>query len=284
MSRGRPKSGRRPLKRRRSDFWGIVGVATGAVFFALCVVFIVGAYYMVGILAEIAQKDYTPANERISDYEQFFDKARQHRLEVAKSTPYIKEGVKYFLWTISIPGRADKLVYRWKHDLETNRVEPLTSPATYVDIEMGYVRQKSAGLHPYDPNDTVALQIAKGTYTPPGFLDRTEEPAEPEPEEEAEAIEDEEVIEETPEEEAAEEVAETEGEIEEPPAESESVDIGGEPQEPESGEEAEEPAPPGESVEDENGAEDEPPEETPPDEIPPNETPPGGGDDAVPIG
>ena len=278
MSRGRPKSGRRPLKRHRSEFWGIIGVATGAVFFALCIVFIIGAYYMVGILAEIAQKDYTPANERISDYEQFFDKARQHRLEVAKSTPYIKEGVKYFLWTISIPGRADKLVYRWKHDLETNRVEPLTSPATYVDVEMGYVRQKSAGLYPYDPNDNVALQIAKGTYTPPGFLERTEEPPEPEPEEETELVEEEEVAEEALEEETAEDAEDDEGEAEAPPAEGEAVDIGGEPQEPENGEEAEEPTPPDEPEKDENGAEEEPPEETPPDD-----TPPDGGDDAVPI-
>lgn len=284
MSRGRPKSGRRPLKRGRPEFWGIVGVISGAVFFILCIVFIVGAYYMVGILAEIAQKDYTPANERIADYEHFFDKARQHRLEVAKSTPYIKEGVKYFLWTISIPGRADKLVYRWKHDLETNRVEPLTSPATFVDIEMGYIRQGSAGLYPYDPNDTVALQIAKGTYTPPGLLEETEEAAEPEPEEEAELIEEEEIAEETLDEEAAEDAAEAEGEAEEPPAEGESVDIGGEASEPESGEEAEEPAPPDESAEDEDGVEEEPPEETPPDETPPDETPPDGGDDAVPIG
>ncbi len=286
MSRGRPKSGRRPLKRRKSEFWGIVGVASGTVFFILCIVFIVGAYYMVGILTEIAQKDYTPANERISDYEHFFDKARQHRLKVAKSTPYIKEGVKYFLWTISIPGRADKLVYRWKHDLETNRVEPLTSPATYVDIEMGYLRSGSAGLYPYDPHDNIALQIAKGTYTPPGLVEGTEEAAGPEPSEEAETPEEEEVAEDALEEEAAEDVAEAEGEAEEPPVEGESVDIGGEPQEPENGEEAEEPEPSGEPEED-DGAEEEPPEETPeeapPDETPPDETPPDGGDDAVPV-
>jgi len=259
MSRGRPKSGRRPLKRRRSEFWGIAGVISGTVFFILCVVFIVGSYYMVGILTEIAQKDYTPANERISNYERFFDKARQHRLEVARSTPYIKEGVKYFLWTISIPGRADKLVYRWKHDLETNRVEPLTSPATYVDIEMGYIRSGSAGLYPYDPHDNIALQIAKGTYTPPGFMEGADKAAEPEPSKEAETPE--EVVEEAP---------------VEPPAEGESVDIGGEPQEPENGEETEEPDSPDESDED-NGAEEEPPEETPPDD-----TPPDGGDDAAP--
>ena len=277
MSRGRPKSGRRPLKRRRSEFWGIAGVISGTVFFILCVVFIVGSYYMVGILTEIAQKDYTPANERISNYERFFDKARQHRLEVARSTPYIKEGVKYFLWTISIPGRADKLVYRWKHDLETNRVEPLTSPATYVDIEMGYIRSGSAGLYPYDPHDNTALQIAKGTYTPPGLLGGTEDTTEPEPSDETEPLEEEqEPADETLEEEAAEDVAKAEGEAEEPPAEGESVNIGGEPQEPENGEETEEPEPPAESAED-NGAEEVPPEETPPDD-----TPPDGGDDAIP--
>jgi hypothetical protein len=279
VSRGRPKSGRRPLKRRGFDLWGTIGVVLGVLFFIVCIGYVVGAYYMVGIMAEIAQKDYTPANERISSYEEFFRKAEQHGLKVAQSPAYIKEGVKYFLWTISVPGRADKLVYRWKHDLETNRVVPLTSPATYVDVEMGYVRPGSAGLYPYESGDTVALQIAKGMYIAPGYA---EESAEPEPSAEEEALPEEEVpaeeqaepAEEATEEETTEEAGEAEGEAEEPPTEGESVDIGGETPEP--------PA--------ENGAEEEPPEETPPDETAPEETPPdetppdGGGDDAVPIG
>ncbi len=285
MSRGRPKSGRRPLKRRGFDVWGTIGFVLGSVFFLLCIGYVVGAYYMVGIMAEIAQKDYTPANERISAYEEFFRRAQQNGLEVAQSPPYIKEGVKYFLWTISVPGRADKLVYRWKHDLETNRVVPLTSPATYVDVEMGYVRPGSAGLYPYEGGDTVALQIAKGTYMVRPYPEESVEPEptaeEAPPEEEVPAEEEAGLAEGAPEE-TAEEAGEAEGEAEERPAEGESVDIGGEPQEPETGEEKQEPEPP-----EENGAEEAPeetpPDETAPDETPPDETPPDGGDDAVPV-
>jgi hypothetical protein len=253
--------------------WGTIGFVLGTVFFLACIGYVVGAYYMVGIMAEIAQKDYTPANERISSYERFFRQAQQNGLTVAQSPPYIKEGVKYFLWTISVPGRADKLVYRWKHDLESNRVVPLTSPATYVDVEMGHVRPGSAGLYPYESGDTVALQIAKGTYMAPLYPEESAEPAPPAeeilPEEEAEPAE----------EAMEEETADEAGETEEIPTEGESVDIGGEAPEPD------EPEPPAE-----NGTEEEPPEETPPDETAPEETPPddtppdGGGDEDVPIG
>lgn len=189
-------------RRHLSAFWrkkakrpfgaGPFGVILGVVFLLLCIGYVIGAYLLVGILAEISQKDYTPANERIASYERFFQTAEQHHLKVDRSPAYIKEGVKYFLWTITVSGRADKLVYRWQHNLQTNRVEPLTSPATYVDTELGYISMSDASLYPYIAGDLIALRIAKGLDITPDVAsdEEVEEKAEPEtPDEQVEPAE-----------------------------------------------------------------------------------------------
>ena len=142
------------------------GVIGGVVFFFLCVIYVIGAYWIVGILAEISQKDYTPANQRLAAYEKFFHGLEKKSIAVEKSPPYIKEGAKYFLWTVTIPSQSERLIYRWEHDLETNKVSPLTSPATYLDIELGYVKPDEASNYPYEPGDPIALQMAKGDYEP----------------------------------------------------------------------------------------------------------------------
>jgi len=182
----RGRSGR--YKPRGATFWEIAGVVFGIFVIILGVGYVVGAYYLVGVLGEIAQKDFTPANQRLSSYEDFFVGLQRQGLEVEKSAPYIREGVKYFLWAVTLPDEQRRLIYRWKHDLETNRVSPLTSAATYLDIELGYIRRQEVGLYPYTPGDELALQLAKGTYHPPPpeaeaeTSKPTEEAASPEPE------------------------------------------------------------------------------------------------------
>lgn len=161
-------------KRNLTDKLGAFGVIGGIIFFFLCIIYVISAYWVVGILAEISQKDYTPANQRIAAYEKFFRKAEKNGMEIEKSPPYIKEGAKYFLWTVAIPNQPERLVYRWKHDLQTNKVEPLTSPATYLDIELKYVKPDEASGYPYEPGDPIALQIAQGDYEPPEAYDMPE--------------------------------------------------------------------------------------------------------------
>jgi hypothetical protein len=165
LSAIRKRKLRKP-KKTLAETMGALGVIGGVIFFFLCVTYVVGAYWIVGILAEISQKDYTPANQRIAAYEKFFRGLEKKGMEIEKSTPYIKEGAKYFLWTVTIPSQSDRLIYRWEHDLETNKVSPLTSPATYLDIELGYVKSEDASDYPYEPGDPIALQMAQGEYEP----------------------------------------------------------------------------------------------------------------------
>ena len=153
---------RRRRKPKGPGWLEITGVIAGVVFIVLCIGYVASAYWMYGLLADIAQKDFTPANHRLDSYRQFFERMeRSSGLEVEESPPYIKDGIKHFLWTVTIPGKPDRLIYHWQHDLNSNRVEPLTSPATYVDIEYGYIRPDQASIYPYIVGDTLALQIAK---------------------------------------------------------------------------------------------------------------------------
>jgi hypothetical protein len=156
----------RKPKKTLAEALSAFGVIGGVVFFFLCVVYVVVAYWVVGILAGISQKDYTPANQRVAAYEKFFHGLEKKGLDVKKSPPYIKDGAKYFLWTVTVPKSSDRLIYRWEHDLETNRVSPLTSPATYLDIELKYVKPDEASNYPYEPGDPIALQMAQGEYEP----------------------------------------------------------------------------------------------------------------------
>lgn len=180
-------SGSRRRSRSRlpggATLWEILGVVLGIIVIVLGISYVIGAYYLTGVLGEIAQKDFTPANQRLSSYEDFFTRLERQGLEVAKSPPYIREGVKYFLWTVTVPDERVRLIYRWKHDLETNRVSPLTSPSTYLDMELGYIRRQEVGLYPYESGDELAMKLAKGTYRP---TRRTvEESAAEQPEEQA---------------------------------------------------------------------------------------------------
>lgn len=120
--------------------------------------------YLIGILAEIENKDFSPANIRIAAYRRFFENLKRDGFQVEESKPYINAGVRYFLWAVETPDGRDRLIYRWKHDLSTNKVEPLTSPATYLDIELGHIKKEDAMAYPFEPEDELAEKIAKGTY------------------------------------------------------------------------------------------------------------------------
>ena len=264
---------RRRRKPRGPGWLEIAGVIAGVVFIVLCIGYVASAYWMYGLLADIAQKDFTPANHRLDSYRQFFLRLeRSSGLTVEESPPYIKDGIKHFLWTASIPGKPDRLIYHWQHDLSSNKVEPLTSPSTYVDLEYGYIRPDQASSYPYRVGDTLALQIAKGTYF-------AGEPAQ-DP-----ATEDETVTEdETAADEVTEDAVEEEAADEEPPVDEEA--------EPAPFEEGGEEAPPDEGANDEEGADAEEGDEegegeegdgVDDDGKDEEEPPPDTGGDAVPI-
>jgi len=147
----------------------LVLLALGIALLLFCTAYIVGTLYLSQVLSEVEKKDFSPANLRISKYEDFFGRLKRSGIAVEQSTPYIKGGVRYFLWTVSVPNSSTKLVYRWKHDLKTNKVEPLTSPATHLDVELGNLTPEEAYFYPFDPDDELAIALAKGTYEPPSF-------------------------------------------------------------------------------------------------------------------
>lgn len=139
-------------------------VIGGAILLVLSVLYIIFALYISAILAEIQHKDFSLANIRLRKYEAFFEKLQRQGFEVDESSPYIKEGKKNFLWVVTVPDSGKRLIYRWRHDLESNEVEPLTSHATYLDIQLGYINPKDAMNYPYEPGDEVARRVASGTY------------------------------------------------------------------------------------------------------------------------
>jgi len=240
-------------------------VALGIVVIVLAIGYVIGACYLTGVLGEIAQKDFTPANQRLDSYEDFFIRLERQGIAVEKSPPYIREGVKYFLWAVSLPDENRRLIYRWQHDLESNRVSPLTSPATYLDVELGYIRRQEVGLYPYRSGDELALVLAKGTYR-----------VQPSSTEETEAAAEEEAVPEEPS--GAEEVATEEGKAaaEQPAASDEgagetgeeggeAVDVGSEEQpEEDTGTEADGETPEEQADEDTSAAGDEETPEEPP--------------------
>ena len=157
----------RPLRVRFSrnrysvDLLLVIG---GTILLVLSIAYIVVALYISAVLAEIQHKDFSEANMRLRKYEAFFENLRKQGFDVDESTPYIKEGVKNFLWAVTVPGTGRRLIYRWRHDLESNKVEPLTSSATYLDIQLRYISPKDAKNYPYDPGDEIARRVAAGTF------------------------------------------------------------------------------------------------------------------------
>jgi len=139
-------------------------VIGGVILLALSVAYIVAALYISAVLAEIQHKDFSQANIRLRKYEAFFENLKKQGFDVDESRPYIKDGAKNFLWAVTVPGIGRRLIYRWRHDLESNKVEPLTSSATYLDIQLGYISPEDAKNYPYEPGDEIARRLAAGTY------------------------------------------------------------------------------------------------------------------------
>jgi hypothetical protein len=101
----------------------------------------VGIYatdYLTGVLRELETNDYSAPQERVAEYESYFERQTQQGYQVVPSEPMLREGDIYYLWTVTPPYSSDNVVYRWKISLETNEVTPLTKAAEQLDRELGF--------------------------------------------------------------------------------------------------------------------------------------------------
>lgn len=145
---------------------GCVGILLGVAFIAGAVAFWYGSQMILGILNEVAEKDFTAQYQRISKYEAFFDGLSDEGYDVIREEPKIdtkpESSAKFYLWRVQPAGTGEFCVYRWRYDLKSDEVEPSTNPALLLDIEMGYIRRDDARDYAfYEPGDELAQAIAQ---------------------------------------------------------------------------------------------------------------------------
>jgi hypothetical protein len=146
--------------------FGCIGILFGVVFIGAAIAFWYGSQMMLGILNEVAEKDFTNQYERISKYEAFFDGLVDAGYDVIREEPKIDtkpdSSAKFYLWRVQPAGTSEFCIYRWRYDLQSDAVEPSTNPALLLDIEMGYIKRDDAGKYSfYDAGDELAQAIAE---------------------------------------------------------------------------------------------------------------------------
>lgn len=145
---------------------GCVGIVFGVLFIAASVGFWYGSQMILGILHEVGEKDFTAQYERINKYEVFFDGLSDAGYDVIREEPKIDtkpdSSAKFYLWRVQPAGTSEFCIYRWRYDLQSDKVEPKTNPALLLDIQMGYVKRDDAKNYGfYDPSDELAEAIAE---------------------------------------------------------------------------------------------------------------------------
>jgi hypothetical protein len=159
-------------------FSSLLGILLGLILIAACLGIAYMSQMMIGVLNDIGQRDFSQASTRIDRYAARFDAMAKAGFKVQRSEPKILEGKTSYLWVITPPGSDDRLVYRWKHYLSTNTIEPLTNPALLLDIALGYektstAREEFASF--YNPEDRLALALAQrdfGSISPDQIAER----------------------------------------------------------------------------------------------------------------
>jgi hypothetical protein len=135
-----------------------------------------GSVKMTGVLRDIGKRDFGDAVQRFERYDARFGAMKEANSRVLSSEPKIVSGVTKYLWVVQPRGSDDRIVYRWKHDLNTNTVEPMTNPALLMDIALGFISPSDAAMYSfYDPGDKLAQSLAQGdpgqfgTYSQPNI-------------------------------------------------------------------------------------------------------------------
>jgi hypothetical protein len=123
------------------------------------------SYKMLDVLHDVSKRDFTEASQRFERYGLRFDAMAQAHCLVEQSQPKILHGITMYLWIVQPPGSDDRVIYRWKHDLNLNKVEPMTNPALLMDIALGYTKAADAASYSfYNPDDQLAQALAVGDF------------------------------------------------------------------------------------------------------------------------
>lgn len=144
MSTGRSKRRKTHFKRKTSfaafleSFLNLVLILLFLIIIALIAGTAFATNYMIGVLQDISVTDYSAPQNRVKEYQAYFERLATHGYGVVESEPFIREGEKYYLWTVTAPRSSEQLVYRWKLSLQDNQVVPLTSAAIKLDQELGF--------------------------------------------------------------------------------------------------------------------------------------------------
>lgn len=142
---GKRRSRRKTHYKKKSSFGAVMEPFLNVfliLLFLIIIALIAGAAfatnYMIGVLQDISVTDYSEPQNRIKEYQAYFERLATHGYGVVESEAFIREGEKYYLWTVTPPKSSEQLVYRWKLSLEDNKVVPLTSAAIKLDQELGF--------------------------------------------------------------------------------------------------------------------------------------------------
>jgi hypothetical protein len=146
-------------------FLGLLGLLLALTTVGACLGLAFVSGKMLDVLNDISQRDYSTATQRFEAYAARFSSMQAAGCKVEHKEPQTLKGVITHLWIVQPPGSDDRVVYRWKHVLQTNTVEPMTNPALLLDIAMAYEKASDgAGISFYNPNDTLAQALARGQY------------------------------------------------------------------------------------------------------------------------
>ena len=152
--------------------FGCLGSILGIVFFLGSIGFLLGSRYLENVINDIGASNFTEQMERIDHYSNFFEALRENGYKVVREDPDIDRGMIYYLWQAKPPGSDESRVFRWRHDLEANAVEPLNNPALLLDVKLGYLSSSDAeqwnfedpGQH-YDPGDNLVQAMVNNDFS-----------------------------------------------------------------------------------------------------------------------
>jgi hypothetical protein len=145
---------------------GLLGILFGLVLIMACAGMAYLGFIGINVLRDIAKRDYSTALERIDRYTARFDGMESGGYRIQRSEPKILNGETSYLWVVTPAGSDDRIVYRWKHYLKTNNVEPMTNAALLLDVSFGFISPTDATAFAfYNPQDKLAQALAQRDFS-----------------------------------------------------------------------------------------------------------------------
>ena len=125
------------MRRVITGFGDILSIIISLILLGVIAGGIYATNYMTGVLRDLETNDYSAPQDRITEYEEYFNRQTEQGAQVVPSEPMLREGDIFYLWTVTPANSSENIVYRWKISLETNEVTPLTKAAEQLDRELG---------------------------------------------------------------------------------------------------------------------------------------------------